>query len=416
MLKHLLSYRYRTLFLFCFTMVGLITSYAVMSIGIIAMFVNVLLDLNYKKTIKNYFSTKVLFSIGLIFWASLSALSYSSDKAHGLTFVLNNLSFVVVPLAFSKMNKMTKENYLFLLNAYVFMFFITGIIVLAKYFSNFEISNSLLKQGQAIWVPINHIRYNTMLVFAFISSAYLFFQKNLTTRFQKYKLKSFYAFLVVFFFILINILSVRSALVILYLSLLVALLHYTINTKKIKILALGLIFIISVPIFFYYNVNSFKNRINYMKYDWQQILENKNIGSNSDSRRIVSYKLGFELVKESFPIGLGTGSTKNAMYKLYDKLYPNINEEDRLELPHNEFLYVLIDYGFLGFLLFIIAIFYPLVSLKNKNKHLFYILFWTITITPLLFDLSFESQFGIVFFSLFSSLILKQISNQEEYA
>ena len=57
MLKILLSYKYRTLFLTIFIIVGLVSSKAVMSIGVISMFANILLDLNYKKQLQ--ISTKI---------------------------------------------------------------------------------------------------------------------------------------------------------------------------------------------------------------------------------------------------------------------------------------------------------------------------------------------------------------------
>jgi len=415
MLKYLLSYRCRTLFLVCFTIVGLLTSRAVMSIGAIAFFANVLLDLNFKKTIKDFYNNKALFSISLLFFVSVISLSYSSDIKYGFTYVLNKVPFLVIPLAFSKMTKMTKGNFIFILNFFVLFFFSVSILVFYRYISNFEQANILLKQGQAIWVPFNHIRFSTMLVFAFISSIYLLLQKDFNKQVFKFNTTIFYSFLALFFFVLINILSVRSALIVLYLSLIISLLFYTIETKRYKILVFGLLLIVMTPILSYKYLDSFKNRIDYMKYDWHQFFNNKAIGSNSDSKRFISYKLGFQLVKKGFPLGLGTGDIHDEMHELYKKQYPDIGRQDRI-MPHNEFLYILVDYGLLGFIALLFTVFYPLVSLKNKRKNLLYILFWVVVITPTLFDTSLEVQIGITFFTLFSSLILKHISNQEQYA
>jgi len=414
MLKYLLSYRYRTLFLTCFTIVGLFTSRAVMSIGAIAMFANILLDLNYKQTLKEFYKQKELFSLSLILFASLLSLTYSQNVANGFSYVLNKLPFLIFPLAYSKMQKMTKNNFLFILNFFLLIIFGSSLLVAYKYFSNFEQENLLLKQGQAIWVPFNHIRFSAILVFALVSSIYMLYQKGFLEEFKKFRLKYAYVFLSIFFFLLVNVLSVRSALLVLYVSALVSLMVYIVETKSYKLFILGVIMSISIPILSYNVLDSFKNRMDYMKYDWQQILNNKDVGSNSDSRRIISYKLGVEMLKDNFPLGYGTGSTEDEMAKLYEEQYPNIKLNDRI-LPHNEFLYILIDYGLLGLIALIITVFYPIYSLKNKRDNLFYILFWIITISSLFFDISFEVQIGITFFSLFSSLILKNISNQAKH-
>jgi len=406
MIKYLPAYKYRTIFLTCFIIVGLVTSKAVMSIGVISMFANLLIEFDYKNTLKNFISNKSLFSLSFLFFASIIALTYSNNPSNGFHFVLNKLPLLVIPLAFSRMDKMNKNNFLFILNFFIGLLFLTMILVFYRYFSNFETVNSSLKEGKAIWVPFNHIRFNLMLVFAFVSSVYLYFQNQFFK--INFKIKYIYAFLTIFFFISIHILSVRSALIVLYLNILVALYLYIIKTKNYQVLVFSLFAIITIPLLTYQNVESFRNKVNYMKYDWEQ-MSSSDVGSNNDSRRIISYKLGWQLVKNSFPLGLGTGGIQHEMNLLFAENHPEIVERDRI-MPHNQFLYILIDYGLLGLIALCITLFYPFLKLKNKRNNIYYISFAIITIVPLLFDISLEMQLGITFFALFSSLILKQIS------
>ncbi len=408
MLKFILSYKYRTLFLSVFIIVGLVSSKAVMSIGVIALFINILLDLNYKDAIVNFYKNKKLFSISLLFFASLVALSYSANVANGFNFVLNKLPLFVIPLAYSKMDKMTKNDFLFILNFFVFVIFFTSLVVLYKYLSHYELANISLKKGNAIWVPFNHIRFNIMLVFAFISSVYLYSQKAYFVFKIFPKFKYFFLFQSIFFFILIHILSVRSGLLVLYIILLVSIILFFIKNKSYRFLSLGLILLIALPIISYTQIESFRNKIHYMAYDWEHV-NSKQIGSNSDSRRIVSYRLGFQLLKKSFPLGLGTGSIQKEMAQLYAKDYADISLSNRI-MPHNQFLYTTIDYGILGLIAICFTVFFPFLTLKNKRENIFYISFWILSIIPLLFDISLEMQLGITFFALFSSLILKQIA------
>lgn len=405
-------YEWRTYFLVCFTIVGLVTSKAVMSIGVIALFVSFLIDLlvnpnPLKETLRHFVQQKRLFALSFLFFASLIALTYSQDKALGFTFVLNKLSLLVVPLAFSRIRKITSKEFQFILLFFIATLFISSIAVWAQYLQNYELNNLLLKRGQAIWVPFqDHIRYSSMLVFAFVSSVYLFILS------QKKYAKVGFILLSLYFFALVHFLSARSGLLVLYLCLLTATLFYLWHSRKYMVALLALVFIVSMPFLAYQNIESFRNRIAYMRYDWEQY-QQQNIGSNSDARRMISYKISTQLIQELFPLGAGTGSHWRYMVQHYEKDYPQLKKEDRVS-PHNQFLFTFLDYGLLGFFALCVTLFYPLFSLKNKN--LYYILFWIIAFTPLLFDISLEMQLGITFFALFSSFILKYINLQEQNA
>ena len=384
-----------------------------MSIGVVAMFTNLLLDFalypkNTKKLIPSFIKQKSLFFLSFIFFTSLLALVYSKNTAVGFQFVLNKLPFLVVPLAFSHVKSISKKQFHFLLAFFVATIFISALFVFFNYIQNYETLNISIKKGQAIWVPFNHIRYSVMLVFAFCAACFLAFS---------YKNKQLFyfiasVFIAAFLFGLIHLLSVRSGIIALYLSLFIALGFYIYSTKKYYLVFVGLTLIIALPMLAYQFIPSFKNKIAYTKYDWEQF-QTKNIGSNSDSRRLISYQAGFSLVKQNMPLGLGTGSLQDFMNLYYAEHYPNMLAQDRIA-PHNQFLFTLLDCGVLGFLALLLALFYPVFSLKNKSKHLLYILFWIIAFTPLIYDISLERQLGITYFVLFSSLFLKRILLEAE--
>lgn len=411
-LNYLKSYEYRLFFLVCFTVIGLVSSRAVMSIGVVAMFVNLLLDFainpqNIKSTIPSFVKQKKLFSLSFIFFASLFALTYSSNKVSGFNFLLNKMPLLVIPLAFSQVKVMSKTAFHFLLQFYIASLVLSSFVVLYFYFQDIALVNNEIKMGKAIWVPYNHIRYNIMLVFAFISSIYLFLNIEKQKKVQKYV----YIIIALYLFILLHFLSVRSGLMVLYICIVSSLIFYVFAYKKYLFGIISLFFIILVPILSYYQIESFRNKINYTVYDYEQF-KNNEISGNSDSRRIVSYKIGLELISDYMPLGVGTGSLQDKMNLEYAKRFPNLKPEDRIA-PHNQFMYTLIDYGVVGLLALIVSLFYPIITLQNKKKHGYYILFWLCCTVPLLIDISLEMQIGITFFALFSALLLKQITLSE---
>ena len=212
-----------------------------MSIGVVAMFTNLLLDFalypkNTKKLIPSFIKQKSLFFLSFIFFTSLLALVYSKNTAVGFQFVLNKLPFLVVPLAFSHVKSISKKQFHFLLAFFVATIFISALFVFFNYIQNYETLNISIKKGQAIWVPFNHIRYSVMLVFAFCAACFLAFS---------YKNKQLFYFIVsvfiaAFLFGLIHLLSVRSGIIALYLSLFIALGFYIYSTKKYYLVFLNL--------------------------------------------------------------------------------------------------------------------------------------------------------------------------------
>lgn len=406
------SYEYRLYFLVCFTIVGLVSSRAVMSIGVVALFANLLLDFalnpqNLKTAVPNFIQQKKLFSLSFIFFACLVALSYSSQKTIGFNFLLNKLPLLVIPLAFSNLKNFGQAAYQFLLQFFVATLLLSSFVVLYYYFQDSAQANNSIKMGKAIWVPFNHIRYNVMLVFAFITSIYLL---SITNKEQIFK-RILYFTTALYLFILIHFLSVRSGLLVLYISLLVSLLYYVFSQKKYLLASVALLGMVLLPILSYHYIESFRNKINYSKYDYQQFKAN-NISGNSDSRRIVSYQVAWQLIKGNMPFGLGTGSLQTEMNSYYSKHFPELKTEDRIA-PHNQYMFTLLDYGVLGLLALLATIFYPILALKNRSKNSLYVLFWLCCTIPLLIDISLEMQIGITFFALFSSLLLKRISTSE---
>lgn len=393
-----------------FTIVGLVSSRAVMSIGTIALFVNIILAGEYKNTIKNFYAQKQLFAISFLFFAALLSLVFTSNKADGLQFVINKLPLIVMPLALSRFEKIGFGHLYILLSFFVFVALISVSIVLFTYYQNFEMVTDNLKKGQSVWVPLNHIRYSLVLTFAFVSAIYLMIKHAGVFQMKYIYLKYVFGLIAFLLFLTIHVLAIRSGVLTLYLAIFFSLFYYVLKTKKYKIFALSMVLILSVPIVSYFTVESFQNKLNYMKYDWEQYLK-KDIGNNSDARRLRSYQVGFELAKENFVLGFGVGNTKKGINDYYQEHFSNISIENRLS-PHNQFLYTFIDYGLIGLIGLCITLFYPIYWLRDKKGRLLYLLFWIIATVPLMYDISLEMQLGITFFALFSSILLKQIADQ----
>lgn len=409
MIHFLKSYNNRTFFLIIIIMVGLIASRALISIATGGLFLNFLLSGNLKQSFRDFIHDKKLFVLSLFLLSSIIALSYSSNIPNGLRFIVNKTYFFIIPLAISRLTTFKASHLNSLLSVFVGIIFISGLVVLINYLGNMAFYNERLRAGGVIWTPISHIRYSLMLVLAMVSSFYL--SKNSHDIFGHVQLiikkygKWGWGFIGVFLFILTHLLSVRSGILVLYIVLLFFAVKSVFIKKKYLLGTLLLSLFFLIPTASYHIFDSFKNKIDYMKYDIEQFRKN-DIGNNSDARRLLSYKIGWEIASEYFPFGCGTGELYQITQSHYVKNYPDVKKENRL-LPHNQFLWTLAEYGIIGLITLLIGLFYPIMTL-NWFKNSLFVALWIIVFFSLFVEATFEVQLGISFFTLFYSLLLKK--------
>jgi putative Ca2+/H+ antiporter (TMEM165/GDT1 family) len=79
---------------------------------------------------------------------------------------------------------------------------------------------------------------------------------------------------------------------------------------------------------------------------------------------------------------------------------------------HNQWLTILLTFGILGMLLFMLVVFYPLFY-KRKYLDYFYIVFFIAFALSLLTEDTLETQAGVTFYALFNCLFL--FAKPEEY-
>ena len=82
-----------------------------------------------------------------------------------------------------------------------------------------------------------------------------------------------------------------------------------------------------------------ETKIGYTIYDLSKLKRNE-IGQNSDSKRLLSIIVGWELFKENPLFGVGAGDLVPSVHNIYKERFPTVDKQSRL-LPHNQFLRIL---------------------------------------------------------------------------
>jgi len=132
-----------------------------------------------------------------------------------------------------------------------------------------------------------------------------------------------------------------------------------------------------------------------MLYDYKMF--KKGEGQNlSDSERLYSYQIGYEIFKDSPILGCGIGDLR----KLCGEKFMSKYQMDVSKYPHNQYLFILAGSGILGLVLFLIGMCYPIFYFRKKQDSLFFAI-WLIVIISFLVENTIERSYSISFFLLF---------------
>lgn len=297
--------------------------------------------------------------LGLMVVAYLLSGINSSDLSEWWWRVRTKSPFFLIPFAFSIYRPWSVKVYRYVLISFMALMTLSSAYILFQFFTHQEQMVLLLKVGKHIPTPCNHIRYSLMLALAGAVSAYLLL-------FQKWSVPRWISSTsLIVVTVALHVLSVRSGLICFYLAMF-WLAFYKILTGQRKQWAFALFFIVALtPVTAYYTMPSFKQKVDYVKYDFEQF--QKNGGQNySDAERIMSYRAGWYLFKSHPILGVGMGDLLNGMKTYYQENY----NREKAKFPHNQYLFVLAGCGILGFLIFFTGFFAPLLMAKSSLRGL----------------------------------------------
>ena len=123
-----------------------------------------------------------------------------------------------------------------------------------------------------------------------------------------------------------------------------------------------------------------------------------------EAQRLEYLRATIYIIQDNFLIGVGTGDLEDAFYEEFT--YMNSSLESRyMYHAHNQFLGIFVALGLLGFVVFIVGLFYPAIVLSGFKDYYFSI-FFLIMIISMFSDDTLETQAGVTMFAFFYSLLL----------
>jgi hypothetical protein len=144
----------------------------------------------------------------------------------------------------------------------------------------------------------------------------------------------------------------------------------------------------------------------YYKILWEyQILKSgQNPGGHSVIQRLEFWRISWEIVKDQFILGVGTGDIVNAYQNKYEEMNSVLPLEFR-HRAHNQYLAIFVTFGIIGLLWFIVSLVYPGIKL-GKFLDYRYAVFWITIVLSMLVEDTLETQMGATLFGFFNAFLL----------
>lgn len=385
---------------------GFVCSRALASIGMISILVAVVLFTDTVQTIRTYFFRKEFWVLSIFFWIVFVSGIYSDDKADWLNWVRIKLPYIALPLAFAGIKKLDERKFIAIISGFILVFFVSTVAVLTNYFLHYSEITDAMTSGGGIPMPFSRIRYTLMLAFAFFCCVYLL--ENKLVLFSK-KEKGVQIFFVVFSFVALHILTVRSSLLALYLGIFFLLLRFIFVQKKFLPGGVLLLLTALMPYLALQFIPSLQNKWSYMSYD-RNALKEGHLNNLSDGVRLVSMRGGWEVAKKHWLIGVGAGDLKTEMEVFYKNEFRQLEKVDH-KMPHNQLIWVLATTGIIGFSLFLFAFLFPFLStgiFRNPLAVVLYLIIFSSFFT----EATLEEQMGTGFYLIFLLLFINQAQKE----
>ena len=345
---------------------------------------------DFAKKIKKFKSIKWIKS--LIFLVSLYFLALLYGEMHyDYSYVLKRVLLLLffIPIVISELKSKT---YILALHAFLISNLISAIVAIGI---NYNFINPIFDNA-AITAFLKYNYHNILLSFSALLSFLMFLKSKSKYSFLYLLLILIYAYSIFneagragqltfnVFFILYAIFLLRS---------------------KLKFSILIILFLTFVNFLSYKNSSIFKHRVDHLTHVVQNDGQKKNKNSVEKDIRYLFTKKGLQLVSKKPILGYGTGSF-SSVFKKETKTTYDLNKH---KTPHNNYLYILFELGFIGLLFFLSIFYFQIKELLNKDLlNIEKILLPSFMLFLMLFD-SYMFIFSITLFYIFMYKIFTQL-------
>lgn len=265
-----------------------------------------------------------------------------------------------------------------------------ALLIMGNYLLHWETINQAIREGQAMPVPRNHIRFSLLVAITTLISLDL-------GRQDAWKRSRLWFFLAAFLFAFQHLLAVRSGLALAYGGLIVYALVYGLVNGHWKPLLLGFCSLLIVGTIALNFVPSLKAKFDYLSYEiWRQE-QGLDSSDYSDAGRFTSIQIGWEIFEENPVFGIGPGNLLAETDRRYQQQF-GIEKGKR---PHNQFVSTLAGSGWLGGIIFCTSAGFLLFGSRARRRNLLFLSIGAVLFGSMLVENTLETSTGVALFTFF---------------
>lgn len=365
-------------------------SVAFTNILIVAYSLTWIFEGDFPKKIKEIKSVKWISSLLLLISFYFLGMLYG-DMHNDYSYVIKRVLLLLffIPIVISELKPKT---YILALHAFLISNLTSAIVAVGI---NYDFINPIF-DNSAITAFLKYNYHNILLSFSALLS-FLMFLKS----------KSKYSFLYIVLILIYSFSIFNEAGRAGQLTFNVFFVCYAIFLlrSQFKFSILIILFLIIINFFSYKNSSIFKHRVDHLTHIVQNDGQKKNKNSVEKDIRYLFIKTGLELIRKKPIFGYGTGSF-SSVFKLETETSYDLNKH---KTPHNNYLYILFELGFIGLIFFLSIFYFQIKELLNKDLiNTEKILLPLFMLFLMLFD-SYMFIFSITLFYIFMYKIFTQL-------
>ncbi len=377
-----------------------------------------------------FMDTPLLWGYVAFMFAHLIGIIYSDDPSNGWFNVEKKLFLFLLPLAIATTFGLERKIVQLLLKGFILTCVIATLFCLAVAFMHYQnalhqtnfdgYSLSMYRQlnpgSHSIWMYLSYIELASGIgIHPTYLALYLVFSALLLLHFYSGSFKTYSSFkkagivlLFLYLEIMIALLSSRI-LVFSFLIVLIGSLLYVARINQVRpVYQAFFVLTATCMLFFIILLNPVSRYRNFQEPFMREtyLPATNGLYSYSTGIRKSLWWMGLNTIMDVNPlIGVGTGDVKESIRKMSARLgEQNIIHSDD---PHNQFVYTQIGLGAIGLTLLLICLYVP-AWIAYQQNNFFYLAFSMVFSLVCITESTLESQKGIVFFSVFNSLLVFQ--------
>lgn len=375
---------------------GVVCSPALLSIGTVAMVLPAFAAFPLREQLQRFWNHKPAVLFSLIFFVHILSGLWTRDTS---LYIYLDLIKIKAPLLFSAYSLAVLGPFPLRWIRIVLMLlllgcFITSVGTVVDYALHKEAIEADIQNSKEIdvWTGINHIYFSIICGFSTLSVIWLLRFRN-PALFRGEKI--LVSILGLANFVNMHVMTTRTGLVGMYLTVMLLGFIWMIREKKYLLGVVALTVLLAMPIAGYYGVKSFKLRLENTVVDLTRYFSGKDPNYLSIGTRIESWKAALHLYQKNPLLGVGMADIKEGMVAQY------LEDETRLcpenfVMPHNQFLINLAGYGSLGIIAFSLGWLFPVFQRRIPKSWLFWA-FWILMTLAMLGESVLERQVGVNF-------------------